>query len=83
MPAILQIVPSLDTGGAERTTLDIARAVTEAGWSALVATRGGRLASELKAAGGELIRMRAESKSPLVIWNNAGALERLIRERSI
>ena len=83
MPAILQVVPSLDTGGAERTTIDIARALTAAGWGAPVATSGGRLASELKATGGELIRMRAQSKSPLVIWNNAGALERLIRERNI
>ena len=83
MPVILQIVPSLDTGGAERTTIDIARALTQAGWSALVATRGGRLAPELADAGGELIRMRAESKSPRLIWENAGVLARLIRKRNI
>ncbi len=47
MPVILQIVPALDTGGAERTTIDIARALKETGWTALVATRGGRLAPEL------------------------------------
>ena len=80
---ILQIVPSLDTGGAERTTIDIARAVNEAGWGALVATRGGRLAPELKQAGGELIPMRAQSKNPLVIRANAGVLAALIRERNI
>jgi len=83
VPVILQIVPSLDTGGAERTTIDIARALTQAGWSALVATRGGRLAPELADAGGELIRMRAESKSPRLIWENAGVLARLIRKRNI
>lgn len=80
---ILQIVPSLDTGGAERTTIDIARALRAAGWTALVATRGGRMAPELAQAGGELIRMRAGSKSPRVIWANAGRLVRLIRERNI
>jgi glycosyltransferase involved in cell wall biosynthesis len=80
---ILQIVPELDTGGAERTTIDIARAVKEAGWTALVATRGGRLAPELADAGGELVRMRVDSKNPRTIWRNAGALVRLIRERNI
>jgi glycosyltransferase involved in cell wall biosynthesis len=82
-PVILQIVPELDTGGAERTTIDIARALKETGWTALVATRGGRLAPELADAGGELIRMRVHSKSPRTIWRNAGELTRLIRERNI
>ena len=47
VPVILQIVPALETGGAERTTIDIARALKETGWTALVATRGGWLAPEL------------------------------------
>lgn len=83
VPAILQIVPALDTGGAERTTIDIARALKQTGWTALVATRGGRLAPELADAGGELIRMRADSKNPRTIWANAAELVRLIRERNI
>ena len=33
------------------------------GMAALVSTRGGRLAPELKEAGGELIRMRVDSKN--------------------
>jgi glycosyltransferase involved in cell wall biosynthesis len=83
VPTILQIVPALDTGGAERTTIDIARALKAAGWTALVATRGGRLAPELQEAGGELIRMKADSKNPRTIWANAAELVRLIRERNI
>jgi glycosyltransferase involved in cell wall biosynthesis len=73
----------LDTGGAERTTIDIARALKETGWTALVATRGGRLAPELADAGGELIRMRVDSKNPRRIWENAAELARLIRARNI
>ena len=42
------------------------RALKQAGWTALVATRGGRMAQELADAGGELIRMRAASKSRCV-----------------
>jgi hypothetical protein len=42
---ILQILPRLDAGGAERTTLDVAAAVVQAGGRALVACAGGRMVS--------------------------------------
>src|ERR1043166_8307946 len=42
-PAILQIVPSLETGGAERTTIDVAAALVRDGLAALVASESGRL----------------------------------------
>jgi glycosyltransferase involved in cell wall biosynthesis len=82
-PAILQIVPSLDIGGAERTTIDIARALTASGMRALVASEGGRLEGELKAAGAELIRMPVASKSPLALWRNAATIAGLIRAQNI
>ncbi|MGL4728029.1 MAG: glycosyl transferase, partial [Bosea sp. (in: a-proteobacteria)] len=44
---ILQIIPTLDAGGAERTTLDIAEGLTRIGARALVASEGGRLVGEL------------------------------------
>ena len=80
---VLQILPDLDSGGAERTTVDIAKALTAAGWGALVASRGGRLAHELKSNGGELVRIDAASKNVRTIFANAGRLARLIRERNI
>ena len=80
---VLQIVPSLDAGGAERTTVDIANALTKDGWTALVASRGGRLAHELRGNGGELIRMDAASKKVRTILANVGRFTQLIRERNI
>ena len=44
---VLQVVPRLDSGGAERTTLEIAAAIVQAGGRALVATRGGRLVEDI------------------------------------
>jgi len=82
-PVVLQIVPTLDTGGAERTTIDIAKALKAQGWSALVASRGGRLAYELKENGGELIRMDAASKDLRTIFANVARFAQLIRERNI
>ncbi len=82
-PAILQLVPALDTGGAERTTIDVAAALRDGGYAALVASEGGRLAGELKAAGGEWIALPLASKSPLTMIANAFRLARLIRARNV
>lgn len=80
---ILQLIPELDAGGAERTTIDVAEAVVAAGGTALVASLGGRMEGELAAAGGELIRLDMKSKNPLTIHTNAGRLARLATERGI
>ena len=80
---ILQVIPALDAGGAERTTVEIAGAVVAAGGRALVATSGGRLAEPLRAAGGEIRLMPVHSKNPLVIAHNARRLARLVREEGV
>ncbi len=80
---LLQVVPELETGGAEQTTVDIAAAVVAAGGRALVASRGGRMAEALARAGGELVPMPVHSKNPLVIYANAERLERLIRREAV
>lgn len=82
-PAILQVVPALDAGGVERTTIDIAAALARAGFTALVASEGGRLEPELRAAGGELISLQAASKSPLTIAGNIARLTAVVRGRGV
>ena len=70
-PAVLQIIPALDAGGAERTTIDIARALTHAGLGAIVATKGGRLEPQLESAGGEIVHLPLDSKAPHRMLGNA------------
>ncbi len=82
-PTILQIIPRLDTGGAERTTVEITDAIVRAGGTALVATGGGRMSSEVIAAGGEIVTMPAGSKNPLQILANARHLARLCAARDV
>ncbi|MFZ1108422.1 MAG: glycosyltransferase family 4 protein [Rhodomicrobium sp.] len=82
-PVILQIIPELSTGGAERTTIEIAEAVTLGGGLALVVSAGGRLEKELADVGGELIRFPAQTKNPGVMLFNALRLARIIRERGV
>ena len=80
---ILQIIPRLDAGGAERTTIDIAAALSEAGARALVATEGGRLVSELQANGGIWIPFPAATKNPLLMWLNARRLAKIIQRENV
>jgi len=80
---LLQITPALDTGGVEQTTLDMARAVSRAGGTALVASRGGRLEDDLARRGGELIRLDMATKNPLTMLGNIGRLRTLIRDRRV
>jgi len=80
---ILQIIPRLDAGGAERTTIDVAAALVRAGARALVASEGGRLASELQAVGGLLTPFPAATKNPLAMALNVRRLVRLIVEERV
>lgn len=79
----MQIIPQLDTGGAELSTLEITEAVTRAGGKMLVVSQGGRLADDLAAKGGKLIDLPAASKNPLRIAGNALALAQLIRKHKV
>jgi glycosyltransferase involved in cell wall biosynthesis len=80
---LLQVVPELETGGAEQTTLDIARAVVRAGGRALVASHGGRMAERLETYGATLIPLPMQSKNPLTIARNGARLARVAREEKV
>ena len=80
---ILQIIPDLNAGGAERTTVDIAEALAHAGARALVATTGGRLVGELQAKGGIWVPFPAATKNPLSMLANIGTLRRLIIDERV
>ncbi len=82
-PTILQIVPELDTGGAELSTIEIASAIVEAGGRALVVSEGGRMATRVEAAGGEFIPFAAATKNPLRVLLNARKLRTLIAEEDV
>ncbi len=81
---ILQVIPHLAAGGAERTTIEIAEALTAAGAKAIVASTGGRLEKELERAGGMLVRIDSlASKNPLTIYGNATALSKIISKHNV
>jgi glycosyltransferase involved in cell wall biosynthesis len=83
VPAILQVIPALDAGGAERTTIDIAKALTRNGLRALVASAGGRMESLLAGANADLFRLPLDAKAPHKILLNAARLAKLIRRQKV
>ena len=81
--SVLQIIPTLDAGGAERTTVDVAAALAAAGARALVATEGGRLVGELQAKGGVWLPFPAGAKNPVRMGLNVARLARLCRREGV
>ncbi len=80
-PTIMQIIPDLDTGGAELSAIEISGAITVAGGRSIVLSHGGRLEGDLAAAGGQLIRFPAATKNPVRILANAFQIARLVTEQ--
>lgn len=80
---VLQVLPSLVTGGVERGTIEITQAVADAGWTALVASAGGRLVPAVERAGGRHITLSLDTRHPLKIWRNAARLASLVRAEQV
>ncbi|MEK7265255.1 MAG: glycosyltransferase family 4 protein [Pseudomonadota bacterium] len=80
---VLQVIPALESGGAERTSVEMARAIVAAGGKALVATSGGRMCGDVEKAGGRVIEIPAASKNPLTILANVGRLTEILREAQV
>jgi len=82
-PTILQILPSLGSGGVERGTLDMAEAITNQGWRSLVVSSGGPWEHKLKSLGATHITMPVHSKNLIQMRLNAAKLKRLITQREV
>ncbi|MFE1601261.1 glycosyltransferase family 4 protein [Methylobacterium sp. ID0610] len=80
---VLQIIPELDAGGAERTAVDVAASLAAVGGRALVATEGGRLVGELQAKGGAWVPFPARTKNPFAMALNVGRLARICRAEGV
>ncbi len=78
---ILIIVPTLQAGAAEASAVDLVRILCNAGHRAIVMSRGGKLESQVKDAGGELILADVASKNPAVMARNVAAISRVVRSR--
>jgi len=82
-PVVLQVLPALGPGGAERGCVDVATALARAGGTALVASAGGPLERELARAGARHIALPLDSKNPLTLRTNMHRLGELIARHDV
>jgi glycosyltransferase involved in cell wall biosynthesis len=80
---VLQVLPRLVVGGAERGAVDVAAAIQRAGGIAIVASQGGPMAHELERAHAKHVKLPLAPKNPFTIWRNAARLARLIRKHKV
>ena len=76
---VVQLLPALHSGGVERSTLEIAQALVEAGHRAIVVSAGGRLLPALEAIGAEHVALDIGRKSPAVL-RHVPALRRVFTD---
>ena len=80
---VLQVLPSLVTGGVERGTIEMTRAIAEAGGTALVTSAGGRLVTAIERSGGRHITLPLTRKNPYALARNADVLSTIIRAERV
>ena len=76
---VVQLLPALESGGVERSTLEIAEALVRDGHRAVVVSDGGRLLPALLDGGAEHVALGIGRKSPLV-FRHVPALRRLFSQ---
>ena len=84
MATVLQVLPALGTsGGVERGTIEIARAIVASGGRAIVASAGGARQYELDRVGAEHVTLPLDTKAPFKMYKNIGRLADLIRRENV
>ncbi len=77
---VVQLLPALESGGVERSTLEIAQALVDAGHRAVVVSAGGRLVERLQSLGAEHITLDIGRKSLLTLRHVRTLRALLLRE---
>lgn len=80
---VLQVLPALVTGGVERGTIDVAKALQEGGFRALVASAGGPMTRELDRAGIQHIELPLATKNFFTMRKNAERLAEVIQSEGV
>jgi len=80
---VLQVVPELNAGGVEATTLEIAQILIEKGHEAHVISAGGRMESELITLGGVLHKTNIGSKNIFTLMRRVRLLRAIIQKYNI
>ena len=75
---VMQILPSLISGGVEQGTIDLNAGLTKAGMTSIVVSNGGPRVYEITRAGGTHLSLPVHAKNPLTMWRTSRKLRQLI-----
>ncbi|WP_410210406.1 glycosyltransferase family 4 protein [Aquirhabdus sp.] len=79
---IIQLVPALNSGGVERGTLEVARALVAAGHESVVISSGGRMVAQLEAEGTRHITLPIHRKALSSLWQIRPLRKIILREQA-
>lgn len=83
LPTVLQIIPHLETGGAELAVVEISEALSRADARAIAVSEGGEMVAQVEQAGATHIRFPAATKNPWRIFANGRRLAALIEHKGV
>ena len=79
---ILQIAPALDSGGRERGTVDVAKALKERGANPFIIASGGKLTTS-EQDGITFIKYNVSTRNPLKVFSNISFIKKIIKDNNI
>jgi glycosyltransferase involved in cell wall biosynthesis len=79
---VVQLLPALESGGVERSTIEISEALVAAGHRSIVVSAGGRLLPALRDTGAEHITLDIGRKSLLTLRHLPALRQLFVRERA-
>ena len=80
---ILQIIPNMEIGGAERTVIEITAFLKNTNYSSIVLTSGGKLIEDLKKLDIEVIKRQIDRKNPFSIIKNIFVFKEIFIKKKI
>lgn len=83
LPVVMQILPALESGGVERGTVDLAKALKKENFEPIVVSNGGVLLHQLREAGVLHIVLPVASKNPITIYRNINKIIALIEKHKV
>jgi len=80
---ILQIVPSLISGGIERGVVELNNYLVKNDFTSIVVSSGGKLVYQIKQNNGKHIELDVATKNPFRMWGNIRKIKQVIRENNV
>ena len=80
---VLQIVPSLISGGIERGVVEMNNYLVKNGFNSIVLSSGGKMVYQVEQGGGKHITLDVATKNPFKIWSNIDKIAKIIKDNKI